>query len=151
MPPHADSTQIENIPVTGNSEANSQLPQDSYRIEPQSTVHESPAEYSPQHSTDPTQEQYYEGSKHELDDIPELEEEDWEEGQYADADTSDQFDTTHKSNRLRHEYSAQFQQPLQDNYYPPNNHTPGFEYHLPEPDYYSSDTRPQQHKRTSKS
>ena len=46
-----------------------------------------------------------------LEDIPELEddEENWEEGQFADADLIDHHNTTEESDRIHHEYSAHFE------------------------------------------
>ena len=65
-------------------------------------------EYLPQQSTEPIPEHYQEGRRHELEDIPELEQEDWEEGQFVDTNLIDHHNTTNKSDRLRQEYSAQF-------------------------------------------
>ena len=46
-----------------------------------------------------------------LEDIPELEddEENWEEGQFVDADFIDHHNTTEESDRIHHEYSAHFE------------------------------------------
>ena len=46
-----------------------------------------------------------------LEDIPELEddEENWEEGQFADADLIDHHNITEESDRIHHEYSAHFE------------------------------------------
>ena len=70
-------------------------------IEPESTLNEDPAEHSPQENNEPVPGQYQENNRQHLANIPELEEEDWGEGQFADADLIVWHNTTHKSNRLR--------------------------------------------------
>ena len=84
-----------------------------------------------------------------LEDIPELEtdEENWEEGQFEDADLTDRHNTTEESDRIRCEYSAHFEKVTEQEYSPYHSTTSGFEYQIPEPEYYNSDTRPKQHQR----
>ena len=98
-PSHADNTQAEATPFTSKSEENSMSPQDSTKIESQSIFDENPAEHPPIQSTKPIPEHYQEGNRHKLENIPELEEEDWEEGQFANADLIDCHNTTHESIR----------------------------------------------------
>ena len=84
-----------------------------------------------------------------LEDIPELEdsEENWEEGQFANADFIDYHNTTEESDRIRREYSAHFEKVTEQGYSPYHSTMPGLEYQIPEHKYYNSDTRPKQYQR----
>ena len=77
-----------------------------------------------------------------MEDIPELEdnEENWEEGQFADADLIDHQNTTEESDRIHDEYSPHFEKVTEQGYSSYNITTPGLEYQIPEPEYYNSDT-----------
>ena len=77
-----------------------------------------------------------------MEDIPELEvnEENWEEGQFADADFIDHHNTTEKSDRIYHKYSAHFEKVTEQVYNPYHSTTPGLEYQILEPEYYTSHT-----------
>ena len=77
-----------------------------------------------------------------MEDIPELEdnEENWKEGQFADADLIDHHNTTEESDRIHHEYSAHFEKVTDQEYSPYHSTTSGLEYHIPQPEYYNSDT-----------
>ena len=77
-----------------------------------------------------------------LDDIPELEtdEENWDEGQFEDADLIDCHNTTEESDRIHCEYSAHFEKATDQGYGYYNSRTPGLDYQIPEPEYYNSDT-----------
>ena len=76
-----------------------------------------------------------------LEDIPELEtdEENWDEGQFDDAELLYNHNSTEESNRIHHEYSAYFEK-VDDQEYSPYHTTQGIEYHFPKPDYYHTDT-----------
>ena len=84
-----------------------------------------------------------------MEDIPELEtdEENWEEDQFGDADLIDHHNTTDKSDRICHEYSAHFEKVTEQKYIPYQSTTSGFEYQIPEPEYYNSDTQPKPYQR----
>ena len=84
-----------------------------------------------------------------MEDIPELEnnEENWEEGQFADADLTDHHNITEKSDRRHHEYSAHFKKVTDQAYSPYHSTTQDLEYQIPEPEYYNSDTHPKQYQR----
>ena len=77
-----------------------------------------------------------------LEDIPELEdnEENWEEGQFMDADFIDHHKTTEESNRICCEYFAHLKKVTDQGYSTYYSTTPGLEYQIPEPDYFNSDT-----------
>ena len=97
---HVQNTQEESAPVTGNSEEDSILPQDSNRSEPQSKPDQSPAEYPSHQNAETILEQHQEDRRPQLEDIPELEEEDWEDGQFPGADLIDLHNTTQESDRI---------------------------------------------------
>ena len=83
-----------------------------------------------------------------LEDIPELEtdEENWDNGQFNDAELLYNHNSTEESDRIRHEYSAYFEK-VQDQQYSPCHTAQGVEYHIPEPDYYHNNTQPKQYQR----
>ena len=80
-----------------------------------------------------------------MDDIPELEtdEEDWDEGQFDDAEFLYNHNSTEESNRICHEYSAHFKK-VEEQKYSPYHTVQGVKYMIPEPDYYHSSTQPKQ-------
>ena len=84
-----------------------------------------------------------------MEDIPELEDdkENWEEGQFTDADFIDHHNTTEESDRIHHEYSAHFEKVTEQRYSPYHSTTLGLEYQIPEPEYYNSNTQPNQYQR----
>ena len=74
------------------------LPQDSDRFESQSKSIQNPAEYSLHQDTEQFREQYKNSQRSQLEDIPELEDEDWEDGQFVNADLIDHHNTKTESN-----------------------------------------------------
>ena len=83
-----------------------------------------------------------------LEDIPELEtdEENWDEGQFDDAELLYNHNSTKESNRIHHEYSAYFEK-VEDQEYSPYYTAQGVEYHIPELDYYPTNKQPKQYQR----
>ena len=79
VPSHAENTEEDSAPVTANSEEYSALPQDSDRFESQSKSVQNPAEYSPHQDAEQFKEQHKNSQRFQLEDIPELEDEDWED------------------------------------------------------------------------
>ena len=84
-----------------------------------------------------------------MEDIPKLEddEENWEEGQFTDADLIDHHNTTEESDRIHHKYAAHFEKVTEQEYSPYDITTPGLQYQILEPEYYNSDTQPKQYQR----
>ena len=84
-----------------------------------------------------------------LEAIPKIEtdEENWEEGQFVDADLINHHNTTEESDRICREYSAHFEKVTEQEYSPYHSTTSGFEYQIPEPEYYNSESRPKQYQR----
>ena len=96
---HAKNTEEDPAPVTANSEEYSTLPQDFERLESQSQSDLNCPEHSLHQDTEQSKEQYHNNHRSQLEDIPELEDEDkdWEDGQFADADLIDHHNTTTES------------------------------------------------------
>ena len=83
-----------------------------------------------------------------LEDIPELEtdEENWDNGQFDDAELPYNHNSTEESDRIHCEYSAYFEK-VEDQEYSPYYTTQGVKYHIPEPDYYQTNIQLKQHQR----
>ena len=94
---HAKNNQEEPTPATGDSE-DPKLPQDTKRTDPQPKSVQNPAEYPPHQDAEPFLEQHQDRQRSKLEDIPELEDEDWEDGQFTDADLINHHNTKKESN-----------------------------------------------------
>ena len=81
-----------------------------------------------------------------MEDIPELEtdKENWEEGQFDDADLINHHNTTKESDRIHCEYSVHFEKVTEQEYIPYYDTTSHLEYKIPELQYYNSDTQQKQ-------
>ena len=77
-----------------------------------------------------------------LEDIPELktDKENWDNGQFDDAELLYNHNSTEESDRIHCEYSAYFEK-VEDQQYSPYHTVQGVEYHIPEPDYYHNNTQ----------
>ena len=93
MPSHAENTEEESAPVIANSEEYPALPQDSDRFKSQSESAQNPGEYSLHQDAEQSREQYQNSQISQLEDIPELEDEDWEDGKFMDTDLIDHHNT----------------------------------------------------------
>ena len=146
---HAKNTKEDIALVATNSEKHTASLQDSDRLEPQSQPVPDSTDHSVYQDTEQPREEYPNHYRPQLEDIPELEDdkENWEEGQFVDADFIDHHNTTEESDQICHEYSAHFEKVTDQGYSSQNNRTPGLEYYIPEPEYYNSDTQPKQYQR----
>ena len=108
--PNAESIKEDTAPDTANLEKHTALSTNTNRPEPQPSSFLDDTDHSGyQDDTHPRAE--HPSDYHpQLEDIPELEndEENWEEGQFADADLINHHNTTEESDRIHHEYSAHF-------------------------------------------
>ena len=147
--PNAKSIKKDTVPNTTNSEQHTALYTDTNRPQSQpSSVLDDTDHPGYQDNTHPRAE--HPSDYHpQLEDIQELEtdEENWEEGQFVDADLIDHHNTSEESNRIHREYSAHFEKVTEQEYSPYHDSTSGFEYQIPEPEYYNSDTQPKQYQR----
>ena len=73
---HAENIEEESAPVTANSEEYSALPQDSDRLQSQSESVQNPVEHPLHQDAEQSREQYQNSQRSQLEDIPELEDED---------------------------------------------------------------------------
>ena len=73
-----------------------------------------------------------------MEDITELEtdKENWDDSQFDDAELLYNHNSTEESNRIRHEYFEK----VEDQEYSSYHTAQGIEYHIPEPDYYHTNT-----------
>ena len=91
---HVENTEEDSASTTANSKKYPVLAQDSDRFESQSEPVQNPAQYSLYQDAEQSREQYQNSQRSQLDDIPELEDEDWEDGKFADADLIEHNTTT---------------------------------------------------------
>ena len=68
-------------------------------LTPQPEPVKNPAEYLPHQDTEPFLEQHQNRQRSQLEDIPELQDEDWEDRQFTDADLIDHHNTKKESNQ----------------------------------------------------
>ena len=146
---NANSIKEDMMPNTANSEQHTALSMDTNRPQSQpSPVLDDTNHPRYQDDTHPREE--HPSDYHpQLEDIPEPEtdEENWEEGQFADTDLIDHHNTTEESNKIHHEYFAHFEKVTEQEYSPYHSTTSGLEYQILEPEYYNSDTRAKQYQR----
>ena len=83
-----------------------------------------------------------------LDNIPELEtdEENWDEGQFDDAELIYNHNSTKESNRIHREYSAHFEK-VEEQQHSLYHTAQGVKYMIPKPDYSHSNTQPKQNQK----
>ena len=120
---HAKKIEEDTVPVTANSEEHPISSQDSHRLEPHSQPVPDNTNHSVYQNTEQPREEYPNHYRCQLEDIPELEddEENWEEGQFADANIFDHHNTTEESDQVHHEYSAHFEKVTDQGYHSQNN------------------------------
>ena len=96
---HAKNIKEDTASVTTNFQEHTASTQDSNRLEPQSQPVLNNIDHSVYQDTEQPRAEYPNNYRPQLEDIPELEddEENWEEGQFADADFIDHHNTTEKS------------------------------------------------------
>ena len=77
-----------------------------------------------------------------MEEIPEIEE-DWDNGQFADADTTliTRHNTHSESERIKRDYTQQLLDLSDNQYYEEENPTNQLQYSSPDPDYYGTPTR----------
>ena len=100
VPSHAENTEEDSTPTTANSNEYSALSQDSDRFESQSESAQNSAEYSLHQDAEQFREKHKNSQRPQSEDIPELDDEDWEDGQFADADLIDHHNTMTESDQI---------------------------------------------------
>ena len=139
---NAENIQEDIVSVIANSEEHTASLEDSDRLKSQPPPVPDDTKNSAYQDTEQPREEYPNYYRPKLEDISELEddEENWEEGQFVDADFIDHHNTTEESDQICCEYSAHFEKVIDQGYSPHNSRMPGLEYQIPEPEYYNSDT-----------
>ena len=139
---NAKNIQEDTVSDATNSEEHPVSSQDTDRPESQSQPVLDNTDHSVYQDTEQPRTEHPNDYRPQLEDIPELEddEENWEEGQFADADFIDHHNTTEESDRIHREYSAHFEKVTDQGYRSHNSRMPGLEYQIPEPEYYNSNT-----------
>ena len=96
---YPENIKEDTAPVTANSEEHTASLQDSDRLEPQSKPVLDNTNHSVYQAIEQPRAEYPNNYRPQLEDIPELEddEENWEEGQFVDADFIDHHNTTQES------------------------------------------------------
>ena len=141
---NAKNVEEDTMPDTTNSEQHTALSLNTNRPESQpSSVSDATDHPGYQDAKQPRAE-HPSDYRPQLEGIPELEDDDenWDEGQFVDADFID-----HHNTRICNEYSVHFEKVTEQRYSPYHSRTPGLEYQIPEPEYYNSDTQPKQYQR----
>ena len=140
--PNAENIKEDSVPDAANSEQYTASSPDTNRPGTQPPPVLDDTDHPGYQDTDQPRAEHPSDYRHQLEDIPELEddEENWEEGQFMDADFIDPHNTTEESDRIRLEYSAHFEKVTEQGYSPYHSTTPGLECQIPEPEYYNSNT-----------
>ena len=144
---NAKSIQEDTVSDAATSGEHTASLQDTDRPEYQSPQVTDNTDHSVHQDTEQPRAEHPNDYRPQLEDIPELEddEENWEEGQFVDDDFIDHHNTTEESDQICSEYPAHFEKVADQEYSSGNNRMPGLEYHIPEPEYYNLDTRPNQY------
>ena len=147
--PNAKSVKEDTVPNTSNSEQHAALSTDTNRPQSQPSSPLDDTDHSGYQDDTHSRAEHPSDYHSQFEDIPELEtdEENWEEGQFVDAGLIDHHNTTEESDRICCKNSAHFEKVTEQEYSPYHNTTSGFKYHIPEPEYYNSDTQPKQYQR----
>ena len=147
--PNAENIKEDTTPDAANSEQHTAFSLDTNRPESQPPPLLDDTDQPGYQDTKQPRVEHQSDYRPQLEDIPELEddEENWEEGQFVNADFIDHHNTTEESDRIHREYSAHFEKVTEQEYSPYLNTTPGLQYQIPEPEYYNSDTQPKQYQR----
>ena len=150
---NTDTAKEETVTSTTESEDHNTICNTAHRPQHQPTTTHSNSQSIEPNNVQQQQAEHPSDYCPQLDDIPELEtdEENWDEGQFDDAELLYNHNPTEKSDRIRCEYSAYFQK-VEEQQYSPYHTAQGVKYMIPEPDYYhnSSQTKQEQKQQNQK-
>ena len=134
---NAESVKEDTTPDNANSEQHMALSMNTNRPESQPTSVLDDTDHPGYQDNEQPRAEHPSDYQPQLEDIPELEdnEENWEEGQFVDADLIDHHNTTEESDRIHHEYSAHFEKVTEQGYSPYHSTTSGLQYQIPEPPF----------------
>ena len=145
QPSNTDAAKEETVTSTTESEDHNTICNTAHRSQHQPTTTHSDSQNIEPNNIQQQQAEHLSDYHSQLDDIPELEtdEENWDEGQFDDAELLYNYNSTEESDRIHCEYSAHFQK-VEEQQYSPYHTAQGIKYMIPEPDYYNSNTQPKQ-------
>ena len=142
---NTDATKEETVTSTTESEDHNTICNTAHSSQHQSATTHSDSQTIEPNNVQQQQAEHLSDYRPQLDDIPELEtdEENWDEGQFDDAELLYNHNSTEESDRIHREYSAHFEN-VEEQQYSPYQTAQGVKYMIPEPDYYHSNTQPKQ-------
>ena len=145
QPSNADSIKEDTFTGTSKPEDNTTIYPTTNMSEHQSSEAPSDIQINKHDNAEQQQAEHPSDYHPQFEDIPELEtdEENWDNSQFDDAELLYNHNSTEESDRIRCEYSAHFKK-VKDQQYSPYHTMQGVKYHIPEPDYYHSNTQPKQ-------
>ena len=148
QPSNAKSGTEDTSTGTPKSEDHNTIPSVTNRLEHQPSEVSSDINSNEQNNDEQHRAEHPSDYHPQLEDIPELEidEENWDEGQFYDTELLYNYNSTEESNRIHREYSAYFKK-VEDQEYSPYHTAQGVKYHIPELDYYSTSEQPKQYQR----
>ena len=130
QPPNAEIAKEETPPDTSKSEHHTAISPTTNRPAPQPSEISADTDHPEYSGSKQPRMEHPSNYRPQLEDIPELEtdEENWDEGQFGDAELIDCHNTTEESDRIHREYSAYFEKVEDQEYSPYHNTAPGVEY-----------------------
>ena len=139
--PNAESAKEDTPTATSKPGDCTAIPPPTNRPEHQSSEGSADTDHTEDNSNKQTRAEHPSNYHPQLEDIPELEtdEENWDNGQFDDAELLNCHNSTEESDRICHEYSAYFEK-VEDQEYSLYHTTQGVEYQIPELDYYHTNT-----------
>ena len=145
--PNAETVKEDTPPDTSKSEHHTAISPTTNRPEPQPSEVSAYTDHPEYPSSEQPRVEHPSDYHPQLGDIPELQtdKENWDKGQFEDAELIDCHNTTEESDRIHCEYSAYFVKVEDQEYSPYHSTTPGVEYQIPEPHYYNAHTPPKQY------
>ena len=148
QPSNADSVKEDTITGTSKSEDLTTICPITNRSEHQPSEVPSDIQINEQDNAEQQQAEHSSDYRPQFEDIPELEtdKENWDGGQFYNAELLYNHNSTEESNRICCEYSAYFEK-VEDQQYSPYHTVQGIKYHIPEPDYYHTNTQPKQYQK----
>ena len=145
QPSNTDAAKEETVTSTTESEDHNTIRNTAHRSQHQSTTTHSDSQTIKPNNVQQQRAEHQSDYCPQLDDITELEtdKENWDEGQFDDAELLYNHNSTEESDRICHEYSAHFKN-VEEQQYSLYHTVQGVKYVIPEPDYHHSNTQPKQ-------
>ena len=138
--PNVESAKEDTPTATSKPGDCTAIPPPTNRPEHQSSEVSADTDHTEDDSSEQTRAEHPSDYRPQLEDIPELEtdKENWDDGQFDDAELLNCHNSTEESDRILREYSAYLEK-VEDQEYSPYHTTQEDEYQIPELDYYHTD------------